>query len=95
MHYHIMHPSSGKLSAFRKKSYPHYVTQKGKRLLKRISEAREVCNEHSVQLFHLSATRTEENIIFNTKIGKDIIWVNGVPVLHIVDVQQNFKTECS
>lgn len=33
----------------------------------------------------------EENIIFSTEVSMDMMWLNGKPVLNIVDVEANFQ----
>lgn len=85
-----MHTASAKLFALLKKAYAQYITQDVKRLLEKISEACEVCDEHSVSPFSFRATLQEENIIFSREKEMNIMLLTGKPVLYTVDVETNF-----
>lgn len=90
MQCHFMHPSSGKLFALLKKSYPYCIKPYLRRLLERISETYAAYNLHSVPLFLFAASIRKENIIFNREIAMEIMWLNGKPVFHIDDVEKHF-----
>lgn len=91
MHYHFMHPSSGKLFNLIKKGYPAKANQSVNNMLEKISRACEVCNEHSIPPFRFRASIPEGNITFNREIAIDIMWLSGKPALHIVDTETNFQ----
>lgn len=50
-----------------------------------------MCNEHSVPPFMLRSAMEDEFFIFNREISMIIMWLNGKPVLHIVNVETTFK----
>lgn len=91
MHYHFMYPSSGKLFSLLKKAYPYETNQDRRQLLERISNAYEICNEHSIPPFRFRAPIPEDKITFNREIAIYIMWLNGKPVLHIVSRETNFQ----
>lgn len=62
-----------------------------KKTSENIWEAPEVWNEHSVPPFRLRETIPEEKLTFNIQIATSIMLLSGEPVLHIVDVDKNFK----
>lgn len=86
-----MNPSFGKRFALFKEACTHYISQDVKRVLEKISEAYEVCDEHSVPPLRFRAIVPEENIILNREIAMGIMWLNGKPVLHLFLVERNFQ----
>lgn len=74
-----MHPSSGKRFSFLRKGHRRKLQAATKRILEKIKEACEICNEHAVPTFTFRASIPEENSVFNPEIAMYLMSVNGTP----------------
>ena len=86
-----MHPSVGKLYNLLKRANPEKATPKVQKLLEEISQHCASCTTFSVPPFRFRATIPPEDIIFNREVAIDLMWLNGKPVLHVVDTATNFQ----
>lgn len=73
LHYHCIHPSSGKLFSVLKRAYRGEIHQDTKQVSDKISEPCQICNEHSDPLLRFRASIPEEIIVFNMEIAMDLI----------------------
>ena len=91
LHKHFMHPSTGKLYNLLKRAFPTKVNDKIRQMLQDIAEKCDQCAEHAVPPFRFRASIPKDNIIFNRELSIDLMWLNGKPVLHVVDTETGFQ----
>ena len=90
MHLHFMHPSSSRLFQLLQRSYPDNIKPGTRALLDDISKA-----FHACQVFSPPPTtfkvRFPDDVIFNRRVLIDLMWIDGNPVLHVIDAGTNFS----
>lgn len=60
-------------------------------MLEQITRASDECRNYSVKPFRLRAALPPEPVIFNHEIVLELIWLDGQPVLQIVDTHIQFQ----
>lgn len=85
IHRHFMHRSTGKLLKLLKRAYWSKVRDKLIPILHNSADKREQCSEQSVPTFRFIASIPLDQNIFNMELSIDLMWLNGKPLLHIVE----------
>ena len=91
LHLHFFHPSVGKLFNLLKRARPERADTDVRQMLEEITKACEECRNYSVKPFRFRAAFPPEHVIFNHEIALDLMWLEGQPVLHIVDTHTHFQ----
>ena len=91
LHLHFMHPSSEKLLNLLRRAKPEEVDDETKRVLKDITDAFHACQTYSTRPITFQV-RFPDEVVFNKEIRVDIMYLNGIPVLSIVDAGTNFMS---
>lgn len=87
----FFHPSAGNLFALLHLARPHEADSTVKRMIDEISKSCETCRPFSAKPFRFRASISPDNVIFNHELAIDLLWLDGAPVLHIVDKQTHYQ----
>ena len=91
MHRHFFHPSSRKLYDLLKRSDIGQATDNLKQLVDSVSSACNKCKEFSSRPFRFRASIPDNDVVYNHELALDLLWLNGSPVLHVVDTHTSFQ----
>lgn len=85
LHRQFSHPSADKLFKLLSRARPEDATAETKRILEEISKHCDVCQRIQPAPRRFRVAMGTENIRFNERILMDIMYLDGKPVLHIID----------
>ena len=91
LHLRFFHPSVGKLYNLLKRARPKDTNNNVYKILEDITRACNECRNHAVKPFRFRAAFTPERVIFNHELALDLMWLEGQPILHIVDTHTHFQ----
>lgn len=90
MHQHFMHPSVAKLYGLLQCATPEQLTTDNRELLNDIVAKFHVCHIHSTKPVTFQV-RFPDSVLFNQELRLDLVYLDGSPVLHVVDCGTNFN----
>lgn len=85
LHRQFFHPSTEKLSNLIKKARPEHATPETRQELEEITARCDYCQRIQNAPLRFPVSFGADNIRFNERILLDIMYIDGDPVLHIVD----------
>lgn len=91
LHLHFFHPTAGKLFQLIKRARPDQATGELHRTITAISKHCSTCRSYSRKPFRFRASIGPDQIVFNHEIAIDLMWLEGNPVLHVVDTHTHFQ----
>lgn len=91
LHLHFFHPSTGKLFNLLHFAYPTSADSSVKDILREIAISCENFREHSSSPLCLKAVIPPENLLFNHEIAIDLMWIEGIPIIHILYTHPGFQ----
>ena len=91
IHYQFAHPSAGKLYKLLKRGGLETVTATTHKILEEIVQRCEPCQRSRNAPQRLRVTMGQEHLRFNAEAYIDIMFLNGRPVLHIIDSTTRFS----
>jgi hypothetical protein len=89
VHRHFRHPSPGKLYAILKRADPS-TDSKTMQILEDISRSCDPCQRIAPRPIRFKVSGGEKTV-FNATVAIDLLYLDGAPVLHIVDLSTNFS----
>ena len=92
MHLHFFHPSARKLFNILKRARLVETTPETHKILKQISKACNTCQVHSPGPLRFRVTLPKSKCFFNHELALDLMWLDGRPVLHVVDTHTHFSS---
>lgn len=87
LHLHFFHPSATKLFNLLRRSKNYGNTGDLRKLIEEVSNACSRWRENSSPPFRFRASIAENEIIYNHEPAIDLLWLDGNPVLHVVETQ--------
>lgn len=90
MHLHFMHPSASKMFQLLHRAYPNKLQGDTLDILSDISKSCDVCQKYSLKPFTFTV-RFPDDAVFNQRIAMDLMYLDGSPVLHVIDTGTNFS----
>lgn len=90
LHLHFMHPAADKLFQLIRRAKPESATTSVKQIISEISSACLSCQEYRSRPLRFKASVPPDNIVFNQSISIDLLWLDEVPVLHVIDDHTEF-----
>lgn len=87
---HFMHPATNELLNLLRRARPKYTNDKLRETIQQISDACENCRDYKPPPIRFRESVPPEKIVFNHEIAMDLMWLEKVPVLHVVDTHTNF-----
>ena len=87
-HPHFMHPSVSKLYNLLRRATPERLDPETKMRLKEIYDSCHICQTYSTKPLTFQA-RCPDEIIFNKEVRIDLMFLQGKPVIHVVDTGTN------
>lgn len=91
LHLHFHHPSAKRLYKLLRRARPDETTSQTLRQLHEIGQKCTPCKVHSTRPYHFRVSIPLNDIIFNHELAMDLLWLEGIPVLHIVDTHTNIQ----
>ena len=91
LHRNFSHPSAEKLYQLIKKARPEYATAETMNTLKELTKRCVPCQRVHNAPMRFRVTMGAENVKFNERLMMDIMYLDGQPVLHIVDEGTRFS----
>lgn len=85
LHLQFGHPSNDALLNLLKRATPDKMTPSVKKTLADIVKNCSPCQEYGPSASRFRVTMPMDEIVFNHEIEIDIFWIDGNPVLHIID----------
>lgn len=85
-----MHPSTAKLLSLLSRDYPDQVTAETTPLLQEIGKAFDACKFFCSQPITFQV-RFPDDVVFNKSIRMNLMYLDGKPVLHVIDVGTNYS----
>ena len=90
LHLHFYHPSVDKMMKLLRRARPSETTPETQKLLQKISDNCKYCRMHSPGPFRFRAS-PEVITAFNEEVAVDLVWLDGRPALHAVDVGTHYQ----
>lgn len=90
MHLNLFHPSSSKLYNLIRRARPKDVTPDTRRLLEEISKECNICATHQIRGLRFKVNMPQEDLSFNQTLALDLMYIDGTPILHVVDIATSF-----
>ena len=91
MHLHLFHRSAQKLYNLVKRASPQDVTPDTRKMLEYIGKSCDICAEFAVKGLRFKVAMPEEELAFNQTLAMDLMYLDNLPILHIVDVATGFS----
>ena len=91
LHRHFFHPSSEKLYKLLKKARPEDTTPQTQDILEEITTRWDPCQRVQPGPNRFKVTFGGESVKFNEEVVIDIMYLDGKPVLHLVDAETHFS----
>lgn len=88
---HCLQPNTNKLFNLLRRAYPNSTISSVKKVFPEIEISCEECRERSPSPLQSEAVIPSENILFNHKIAMDLMWIEGIPIIHIIDTHNGFQ----
>jgi hypothetical protein len=89
MHRHLLHPSTTQLMNILRRANPKDLPPETRSLLEDISRACHACQVYASKPISFQV-RDVDDIVFNQEIRLDLMYIDGRPVLHVVDTGTTF-----
>ena len=90
LHRHFFHPSSEKLYKLLKRAHPADTTPETQQLLEDISRRCDPCQRVQSGPSRFKVTFGADSVQFNEEVVIDIMYLDGKPVIHLVDTETHF-----
>lgn len=94
VHKHFFHPESGGLYAMIKRVSPQDTNPKVLSDLEKVNQECDLCQRHVKEPGRFRVSLPEGDIIFNSTILLELIFLKAKAVLHIVDNDTGFSAVC-
>ena len=98
LHRSFVHPSAEKLFQLIRRAQPANADTNTKRTIQEISDRCGTCQMFGKKplSFKVSANipNAGDQLTFNRQVDLDVLWIQGRPVLHIVDHETHFSSAC-
>ena len=91
LHLQFYHPRPTQLFNLIKHAKPSQATSETRELLKQVTDECEQCQSFHSGPMRFRVALPEESITFNADVAFDFVWLDGRPVLHVVDLQTRFQ----
>lgn len=91
LHMQFFHPRPTQLYNLIKRAKPREVDSDTLNILKEISANCTQCQEFHASPLRFRVAIPETSISFNADVAFDLVWLDGRPVLHVVDLQTRFQ----
>lgn len=92
MHMHYFHPSAQKLFNLLKRIDPAQTDGETFKVLQHISDSCRTCKIHSPGPHRFRVSLPKDKCIFNHELALDLMWLDGSPLLHVVDTHTHFSS---
>ena len=92
LHVHFCHLSTDKLYEVIKRARPSQVDESTRKLLEEITRSCEKCQTFSTLPQRFPVSLPPSNIVFNSNISMDLMWIDMKAALHVVDLETNFSS---
>ncbi len=86
LHVQFFHPSSEKLYNLLNHSDAESVNTETRETLEHIVRTCDVCQSLAPRPVRFRVSLPDESLTFNKELALDLLWLDGQPVLHIVDI---------
>ncbi|CDF36991.1 unnamed protein product [Chondrus crispus] len=91
LHLHFFHPQAQRLYRMLRRARPEEVNGETMRVLEEIASACRGCKQHSSRPYRFRVSIPPNTIVFNEEVALDLFWIEGNPILHVVDTRTNFQ----
>lgn len=91
LHLHFFHPSKEKLLNLLKHRTPDRLTADTPQIIQEIVDKCQGCKRFGIRPYRFRVSLPDDQIIFNNEVALDLFWVEGNPVLHIVDTHTGYQ----
>lgn len=91
LHLHFYHPTAKKLYNLVSRATPGQATPDTMTLINKITEACKTCQRFSMRPKSFQVTLPGD-IVFNYEVAIDLMFINRIPILHVVDTQTAFSS---
>lgn len=91
LHYHFFHPSAKNLYNLVRRAQLHKLSPHTLSMLHDISRACATCTCFSSKHLCFKVAILEEKIVLNHEVALELFWLDGKPVLHVVDLGTGFS----
>lgn len=91
LHLHFFHPAVDKLFQLIKRAQPEKATGELYATIRRISRSCAACRSYAKKPFRFRASLGPDRIVFNHELAMDLMWLEGNPVLHVIDTHTHFQ----
>lgn len=91
LHLHFFHPSVQKLLALLKRGTPDRVKPDTPKIIQDIVDKCQGCKRFGIRPYRFRVSIPNEDVIFNHEVAIDLFWIDGNPVLHIVDTHTGYQ----
>lgn len=92
LHLHFFHPSARKLFNLLKRVDPRQTSGDTLSVLENISKSCRTCVVHSPGPHRFRVSFPRSACVFNHELALDLMWLEGQPVLHVVDLHTHFSS---
>lgn len=92
IHKHFHHATPDKLYQLLLRAEQDRVGASIVRTLQDIATRCAICQEYRSSPFRFRAALPPDEIAFNQELAMDLVWLEGDPVLHVIDTHTNFQT---
>ena len=91
LHYRFGHPGIKRMHEFLKRAKPDEVNSETKKMLENIHARCKECQFPAPKPFVVKVAVPHDDLVFNSEVVVDIIWIQGRCVLHVVDRATHFQ----
>lgn len=91
MHQHFWHTSASKLYNLLKRMKPEATNEKTLTVFKEIQATCHTCQKYGKGPHRFRVSLPSGECTFNHEIAMDLLWIEGHPALHVVDMHTNFS----
>jgi hypothetical protein len=91
LHLQFYHPSADKLFRLIQRAKPGEATSETKKILEDIKKACLTCQRFTPKPFSFQVSMPK-GIVFNHELALDLMYLERLPVLHVVDTQTHFTS---
>ena len=91
LHLQFYHPSADKLFRLIQRAKPGEATSETKKMLEDINRACTTCQRYTPKPFSFQVSMPK-GIVFNHELALDLMYLERLPVLHVVDTQTHFSS---
>lgn len=91
IHYRFGHASVQRIHDAIKRAEPKQITPETRKMLKDIQERCKECQYMAPKPYIMKLSVPYEDVVFNSEVVIDIMYIQGAPVLHVVDRATHFQ----